>query len=158
MTAVSARSKSRSYALLLIMQTLASLIIVLCTIPIYLAIMASPGHQLLALPQSPLLLIAALLLFHCAYWFRLTRVPVAVRRHSHFASHVVLFVARLSFIFGTAFFALITFRHLPSLETVTDPVRLTMRIVAALIILFSLYCYSAELERLGHALRPPVRD
>lgn len=158
MTAISSRSKNQAFALLLIIQTLAAIVIVSSTIPIYIAIFAAPGYQLAHLPQSPVALIAALLLFHCTYWFRLTRVPVVVRWQNHVASHVVLFVARLSFIFGTAFFALIAFRHLPSLHTIEDPMRLAMRIFAAIVILFSLYCYSAELERLGVALRPSLRD
>jgi hypothetical protein len=148
-------SKSGTYALLLVMQTLAILIIVLGMIPIYDEIIAALGHQLRQLPQSPALLIAALLLFHCTYWFRLLRVPIAVSGHSHLLSHVVLFVGRLSFIFGTSLFALIAFRHLPAIAVVSDPLRLALRFVVMLVILFSLYCYSAELERLGVALRPP---
>jgi hypothetical protein len=46
------------------------------------------------------------------------------------------------------------FRHLPALVEVTDPGRLIMRLLATLVILFSFYCYSTELERLGLALRP----
>ncbi|MFN3659255.1 MAG: hypothetical protein ACK4UO_18565 [Pseudolabrys sp.] len=158
MGAASVRTKSRTYALLLLMQTLAVVVLLAGTLPIYLELLALPGRQLAVMPQSPVLLVAALLLFHCAYWFRLTRVPIVVRRHNLVLSHLVLFIARLSFIFGAAFFGLIAFRHLPSLAEVTDTFMLVMRLGAALIILFSLYCYSTELERLGQAIRPPSRD
>jgi len=149
--------KSRTYALLLAMQTLAIIVLITGALPIYLTILALPGHQV-DLPQSPVMLIASILLFHCAYWFRLTRVPIAVRGQNLFLSHVVLFVSRLSFIFGAAFFGLIAFRHLPSLGQGIDTVKLTLRLGAAIVVLFSMYCYSAELERLGQAIRPPSGD
>jgi hypothetical protein len=147
-------TRSRIYALLLVMQTLAIFIVVLTMIPIYDALMAALGHQLRHLPQSPLMLMAALVLFHCTYWYRLLRVPLAVAGRSLLLSHVVLFIARLSFIFGGSLFALIMFRHLPSLVDVPDPWRLAARFAATIVIMFSLYCYSTELERLGVALRP----
>lgn len=154
MTATTSRSKVRTYALLLLMQTLAIVIILLSMIPIYDALIAAVGSQLRKLPQSPLLLMSSLLLFHCAYWFRLLRVPIVVTRHSLLLSHIVLFAGRLSFIFGTSFFALVVFRHLPALMEMPNPTLFAMRLLATLVILFSLYCYSSELERLGLALRP----
>jgi hypothetical protein len=89
MTAAPARDKKRIYALLLFIETLAALVIVTGVIPIYLAIVAAPGHPLAKLPQSPTLLFAALLLFQCVYWFRLLRVPVAVGGQSLILSHLV---------------------------------------------------------------------
>jgi hypothetical protein len=146
-------SKSRSYVLLFAMQTLAILIVILNMIPIYDALIASVGVQLRRLPESPLLLMASVVLFHCAYWFRLLRVPLVVNYRSLVLSHVVLFVGRLSFIFGTAFFAMIVFRHLPAMVTIPNPGVLAVRIVWTLFMLFSLYCYATELERVGVALR-----
>jgi hypothetical protein len=148
------RTKARTYELLLVMETLAVLIIMWSMLPLYRAIAASAGHQIGVLPESPIPLVAALILFHCVYWFRLLRVPVSMVRHSLVASHIILFLGRLSFIFGTSFFALIVYRHLPQL-VVWNATLLAMRLVASFFILFSLYCYSTELERLGLALRPP---
>jgi hypothetical protein len=78
-------------------------------------------------------------------------------RHSLVLSHFVLFIGRLSFIFGTSFFALLVYRHLPSLVAIPQPVRLAARFFTSLTVLFSLYCYSSELDRLGVALRPPPK-
>jgi hypothetical protein len=150
-------TKARTYALLLVMQTLAAAIILTTMVPIYGAISVGLGHQIAKLPESPVLLISALLLFHCTYWFRLLRVPISVVLHSLALSHLVLFAGRLSFIFGTSFFALVIYRFLPALHDIPDPGRFTLRFCAGLLILFSLYCYSTELERLGVALRPPVK-
>lgn len=156
MTDSTSRTKARTYALLLVLETLAALIILWSTARMYHAVAEAIGHQLAAPPDSPLPLVVSLILFHCVYWYRLLRVPVAVTFQSLLGSHIVLFVGRLCFILGTSFFALLILRHLPSLTAVPDPVMLTMRFVAALITLFSLYCYSADLERLGIALRPPL--
>ncbi len=144
------RTRIRTYELLLVMETLAILIILWSMLPFYNAIVTNPGHQLDVLPRSPIPLVAALILFHCIYWFRLLRVPVSTVRHGLLASHIVLFVGRLSFIFGTSFFALLAFRHLPAL-VVSDSFLVSMRVVAAVFVLFALYCYSTELERLGVA-------
>jgi hypothetical protein len=156
MTAAPARDKKRIYALLLFIETLAALVIVTGVIPIYLAIVAAPGHPLAKLPQSPTLLFAALLLFQCVYWFRLLRVPVAVGGQSLILSHLVLFSARLIFVFGTSLFVLIMLRHIPSIDMQALPnlAVLVARGGGLLVLLFSMYCYSTELERLGAALRP----
>jgi hypothetical protein len=157
MTATDIRIRTRTYELLLLMQTLAVLIILWSMLPLYRAIMEHPGDQLQVLPESPVPLLAAVVLFHCVYWFRMLRVPIAMFRHSLIVSHIVLFLGRLSFIFGTSFFALLAYRHLPLLVEVPNHFRFVMRLISTLIILFSLYCYSTELERLGVALRPPPK-
>jgi hypothetical protein len=158
MTDSALRARARAYGLLLVIESLAALIILMMMIPIYGAISEAIGHQLKFLPASRVMLVSALLLFHCTYWFRLLRIPVSVDIHSWALSHLVLFVGRLSFIFGTSFFALVMYRFLPSLTDLPDPGRFMLRISAALVILFSLYCYSTELERLGVALRPPGKS
>jgi hypothetical protein len=153
MTTSHALGKSRTYVLLFAMQTLAILIVILNVIPIYDALISSVGVQLRRLPESPLFLMASVVLFHCAYWFRLLRVPLVINYRSLILSHLVLFVGRLSFIFGTTFFAVIVFRHLPAMVSIPEPGILAARIVWTLFILFSLYCYATELERIGAALR-----
>lgn len=158
MSATDIRARTHTYELLLIMQTLAVLIILWSMLPLYRAIMENPGHQIQVMPESPVPLLAAVILFHCVYWFRILRVPIAMFRHSLILSHIVLFLGRLSFIFGTSFFALLAYRHLPLLVEVPDHARFAMRFVSTLVILFSLYCYSTELERLGVALRPPPKQ
>jgi hypothetical protein len=158
MTTPAMRTKARTYALLLLIESLTALIILMMMIPIYGAISAALGHQLKYLPTSRVMLVSALLLFQCTYWLRLLRIPVSVDIHSWALSHLVLFVGRLSFIFGTSFFALVMYRFLPALNDLPDLRHFVSRLFVALVILFSLYCYSTELERLGVALRPPVKS
>ena len=82
-------------------------------------------------------------------------VPDELFELEHVESSYVLFFGRLSFICASAFFALAIFRHLPSRIYIKDTTRLVVRVSATFVILFSFYCYSSELERLGLALRPP---
>lgn len=154
MTSEAARTKRRAYLALFAIETLAAIVLVAASIPLYGAVMASSGHQMLDLPESPVILVTSLVLFHCAYWYRLRRMPLVLGMQNHFLSHVMLFISRINFVFGTAFFALIVFRHLPSLTVIVDPVLFGLRSVGAVVILFSVFCYSAELERIGLALRP----
>ena len=157
MSAKTTSAKRHAYALLIVMETLAALVILTGVIPIYGAILAAPGHPLTAL-RSRRFSVAAVALFQCVYWFRILRVPVAVRRHSLVLSHLTLFASRLSFVFGTALFVLIIVRHIPALQTQSEALPpatvLVARAVGVLVIMFSLYCYSTELERLGLALQP----
>jgi hypothetical protein len=74
MSATDIRARTRTYELLLVMQTLAVLIILWSMLPLYHAIMEHPGYQIRVLPESPVPLVAAVILFHCVYWFRLLRV------------------------------------------------------------------------------------
>ncbi|MGE0062453.1 MAG: hypothetical protein AB7T86_10280 [Xanthobacteraceae bacterium] len=154
MTSEAARTKRRAYLALFAIETLAAIVFVTASVPLYGAVMSSSGHQLLDLPESPVILLAAIALFHCAYWYRLRHVPLVLGAQNHFVSHIVLFAARINFVFGTAFFALVVFRHLPGLTEIADPVLLVLRFTGAVVILFSVFCYSAELERIGLALRP----
>ena len=154
MNARAARSKTQIYLLMVFMESLAALTVLWCMIPTYRVLWASLGQQLLELPETPVPLVAALVLFHCIYWYRLARVPLVMSWHSMVVSHFVLFLGRLSFICASAFFALAIFRHLPSLIYIADMTLLIVRVSATFVILVSFYCYSSELERLGIALRP----
>ena len=156
MTASDTRGKMLAFELLLLLQTLAVLVILWSMLPIYREVWEHPGHQLNYLPE-PIRLVAAPILFHFVYWFRLLRVPIPAIKTNLLLSHIVPFLGRLSFIFGTSFFALLVYRHLPSLVAVTDPFDALLRFIITFGILFSLYCYSIELERLGVALRPPPK-
>jgi hypothetical protein len=73
-------------------------------------------------------------------------------------NHVLLFFGRLSFIFGGSLFAIVFFRHLPELEAHADALLMARRGLLLVGFLFSLFCVTLELERLGHALRSSQQD
>ena len=66
--------------------------------------------------------------------------------------HLFAFVGRASFFFGSAFFSLVYFRHLPERGGLPPLGWGYVNGVAFIAVLFALFCYSLELERLGKAL------
>jgi uncharacterized membrane protein YhhN len=73
-----------------------------------------------------------------------------------FIAHPVFFAARVSFLFGGAFFSAISFRHLPELGSLPPFGEALIRAVSIVAILFGLFCYSLELDRLGKAIEEPA--
>jgi hypothetical protein len=86
-----------------------------------------------------------------SYWYRLLHVPIPFRRSNVILNHVFLFLGRLSFIFGSALFSVVVFRHLPEMGRDADILLMSVRGVILVSSLFALFCTSLELERLGHA-------
>ena len=90
-----------------------------------------------------------------AYWYRIRRVPVSICKTNIVLGHAVLFLGRLSFIFGGALFSVTAFRRLPALEVLPPIHLLGIRGVLVFAVLFSLFCFALEIERIGNALLPP---
>ena len=86
-----------------------------------------------------------------AFWYRVLRVPIPLWQPRIFLNHVLLFLGRLSFIFGSALFGIVVFRHLPELDRHIDLLLTIKRGAILLGCLFALFCASLEVERLGHA-------
>ena len=63
------------------------------------------------------LLVAAALVLQGCYWTRYRRVPVWAPFRGAVVGHLLLFAGRASFIFGSAAFSTIAFRHVPQLAT-----------------------------------------
>jgi hypothetical protein len=97
-------------------------------------------------------IIAILCVMQFAYWYRYLRVAIPFRGPNLFFSHVFLFLGRLSFIFGSALFSIVLFRHLPELSWDIDIFLFGRRAIVLIVSLFALFCFSLELERLGVAL------
>lgn len=88
----------------------------------------------------------AIVLIQGAYWTRMALVGELKLPRNAFLGHLAMFLARISLIFGTAFFTLVIYVRFPDLEL--SVVRLAVLFAS----LFSIFCYSLELERLGAAL------
>jgi hypothetical protein len=110
-----------------------------------------PGQQLPKDTWSDLLSVGVALIMQAGFWVRVRRVPIPVRSANLFLSHVFLFLGRLSFIFGSALFSVVVFRHLPELGSETSAALLAQRGVIFVACLFALFCSSLEVERLGQA-------
>ena len=89
----------------------------------------------------------AVVLIQGAYWLRSTIVPSLKLRPNIFLSHVALFIGRVSFILGTALFTAIVYYRPPEIQLAP-----LLQFVVFVTVLFSMFCYSLELERLGRTL------
>jgi hypothetical protein len=88
----------------------------------------------------------------CCYWTRFRRVSIHVPFQNILIGHLIVFASRVSFFFGGVFFSVVFFRHLPELDVLPPIEQGSTKAFAILTILFSLFCYALELERLGKAI------
>ncbi len=145
-TSPNATTLVRVYPVLLTLEVAGAIIILWHGVPIYRSLLQGTfvkGADLAVVAWA----VVGSLLIQVPYWistlkvFRLLSVP-----HHIFASHAVLFLARLNFVFVSGLFSAVVIVRAADLEFV--PWR------AALLggVLFSMFCFSIELERLGKLL------
>jgi hypothetical protein len=141
----------KTYLLLLAIQILGALVFIWQQLPEFRQIAANPGEQLPHDGFSDLLAVGVLSIMQISFWSRLLYIPIPFRRPNMLLNHMLLFVGRLSFIFGSALFSVVVFRHLPEFGRETDFLLVTWRGVILVGGLFALFCASLEVERLGQA-------
>lgn len=138
----------RLYFSLLSVQTAGVAILLVNMVPLY---------RLMALDfsnykpdLSPWWAIAGMLLIQTAYWLRVRLHPPLPRTGSIVLGHIVLFVARISFVTVTAGFTVMFLNRFEALKNMNYP---PLRALVVLMIFFSLFCWTLELERLAKALQ-----
>jgi hypothetical protein len=139
------------YLFLLAVQLLGAVLFIWEELPEFRQVLLNPGEQLPKDAAADLLMVGIVCVMQVAFWIRIFRVQIPVRRSNIFFSHLFLFLGRLSFIFGSALFSVTVFRHLPELGPQTSRILLTQRSIIVLACLFALFCTSLEVERLGQA-------
>jgi hypothetical protein len=145
------RPKAVAYLLLLAIQILGALTFVWQQLPEFRQVAVNPGEQLAYDVVSDVMTVAVLCVMQISFWYRLLFIPIPFRRPNMILNHVFLFLGRLSFIFGSALFSVVVFRHLPELGRDTDILLAARRGVIMVGCLFALFCTSLEVERLGQA-------
>jgi branched-subunit amino acid transport protein AzlD len=136
---------------LLAIETVGVAIIIWRGVPIYQLIAKNPRPQDLDLQTVVLALVAALLV-QAAYWLRQALIPTLKFTSIIVLSHLILFAGRLSFVFGTSMFSVIVYQRLPTITI--SPYRFSL----LALVLFSLFCYTRELEELGRSLGTRSRE
>jgi hypothetical protein len=153
MTVFNARGGTKTlYLLLLAVQIIGAIFLIATVLPDFRQLALYPGEQLPYLRGDDFALIVALIIMQVAYWVRLQRVPIPYQGSSVILSHLLLFLGRLSFIFGGTLFAVVFFRHVPELDHRADAWLMARRGLLLAGMLFALFCFTLELERLGTAL------
>lgn len=140
------------YALLLFVQTLAAGATLAAIHRWFRVLLEGLGEAQAMQDGELILLLVAFLVGQAAYWVRLMSVRIPVSRHV-VLGHVVSFLGKLGFIFGGALFSLAFLRHVPALAPEHYTLGLVIKGGVMVASIFSLFCYTLELERLGLALQ-----
>ncbi|WP_426129492.1 hypothetical protein [Pararhizobium sp. PWRC1-1] len=150
------RSSGWAYATLLAGQTAAASALFVIVFPLFRQVVTHLGErQELDFSQQVLIIIFASVL-HGLYWVRFKWVAVVAPFHNIFAAHLCSFASRVSFFFGGALFSVLFFRHLPEIDALMPVGQTFIRTVYVLMVLFGLFCYSQELDRLAKAIEDPT--
>lgn len=147
-----------AYTLLLIVQTACALVILFHIHIAFRVLVAHIGEQQMLPTEILIQICLAALLGQFCYWSRLYRLPVPTGFHSLALGHLLAFAARLGAIVGGALASLYFLRHLPELTKLGDGFSLVWRSGLLLAIVFALYCYTLELERLAAAWQADPED
>ncbi len=147
------RRDLRRYALLLTGQTACAAVMLANIHTAFRILIENLGSPNASTPGSALQLVTAAALGQACYWYRLRHVPVPDSYRNMALGHLLAFSSRLGFIWGGALFSVYFLRHAPALAL--GPLDIAWRGALLIGILFALYCYTLELERLGSALQTP---
>jgi hypothetical protein len=145
------RPRTAIYLLLLAIQVVGAIAFVWQQLPEFTQVLTNPGVQLPKDTSSDLMTAGILFVMQVSFWIRLLRIPIPFRHSNIFLNHLFLFFGRLSFIFGSALFSVVVFRHVPELGRDTDFLLMARRGFLFAGCLFALFCASLEVERLGQA-------
>src|SRR3954447_22735963 len=144
--AVAAGSGVRLYVILLGAQCAGDLGILLHGIPIYRRFLTGVVDQRADLSTFAWAA-ASVVVIQVTYWWSTLKVfPTLSIRPRLIFGRVVLFSARLNFVFTTGLFATIFFVRFAEIEFSW------WRALMLLAVLFSMFCFTLELERLGQVL------
>src|SRR4029077_1182338 len=136
------------YPLLLIIETIGAAILCWKGIPLYRMVVADPT-SFETRERIWIWSLIAIALVQIGYWLRYRIRPALPQLHNVLLGHIVLFVSRVSFVVATCVFSFVFIAY--KLEGQMDAARYILTVVG----LFSLFCYTFELQRLGSALIGP---
>jgi hypothetical protein len=151
-------SSTATYLLLFAVQAFGAGFVIWASLPAFKQLLLNPGQQLVSVPYDSYAVVAVLVIMQGCYWYRYTRVAIPFRGPQLILSHVFLFLGRLSFIFGSALFSIVLFRHLPELRSDVNIFLSLRRGVLLIFALFALFCFTLELERLSAPLGDDRRN
>ena len=121
---------------------------------------AVPIHQRLLMghtaqqadPRIFVLGAVAVILIQSAYWIRLRCFPPLRFKRQLVLGHAIQFLGRLSFVFIGGMFGVVFFTRFQQLEFSV------WKVSVLLAVLFSMFCYALDLDRLGKAFSEAQAD
>ncbi|MGO4339161.1 hypothetical protein AB4037_30015 [Labrys sp. KB_33_2] len=123
--------------------------------PIFRNLIANMGKEQDLQPWIGVIIVGDTFALLCFYWARYRFFPIYTPFHSAVVGHLLQFTSRASFFIGGALFSVIFFRHVPELDPLPPIGQILVKGFIVMSVLFALFCYSLELERLGKAIEVP---
>jgi len=147
MLVTSDRARQKVYFLLLAIEAAGAMAILWHGLPLYRRMLSGGVAFEQADASSVTWAVIGIVLIQTAYWASTFKVfpLLSVPRHV-LAGHAALFLARLNFVFVSSLFAVVVFSKPVDLEFVA------WRAATLVAVLFSMFCFSLELERLSRCL------
>ena len=144
-------SNNIRYVFLMVVETAAAMFLFLTVFPIFRQVVTQLGQPQDVSPYQQVAVACGALVVQACYWIRFRWVAIPAPFRNALVRHLFLFASRVSFLFGGALFSILFFRHVPELDQSPSFIRGAVRLLEVLLALFSLFCYSLEIERLGRA-------
>ena len=139
------------YIMLMVVETAAATFLYLTIFPIFRQVITQLGEPQDISPYQQAAVACGALVLQACYWVRFRWVAVPAPFRNALVRHLFLFASRVSFFFGGALFSVFFFRHVPELDQFPSFIQGAVKLLEVLLVLFSLFCYSLEIERLGRA-------
>lgn len=140
------RTNPAAFWVLLAVQAAGAAIIIYNGVPIYRRLLARVPERA-ADDRVVALAVVASLLGLCAHWVRRRTCPLPEFRRRELPGHLILFCSRLAFVFATALFSTIFFARFGELDASV------LRVLVLLVVLYSMFCFTTEVEGLGRAMQ-----
>lgn len=137
------------YVMLMVVETAAVTFLYLTIFPIFRQVITQLGEPQDISPYQQVAVAGGALVLQACYWVRFRWVAVPAPFRNALVRHLFLFASRVSFFFGGALFSVFFFRHVPELDQFPSFIQGAVKLLEVLLVLFSLFCYSLEIERLG---------
>jgi len=144
-------AESAGFWTLFLTQTAALLVVAAYAIPLYRALFIGPaGEPPGSTPRVPIACAAALM--QICYWSRRRFLTIPALRRDDLSGHLLLFLARSLFV-GAATFLPVAF-----FVRYGDTTPSAFGVILVPIVLFAVFCYAWELERLARTRLQLFRD
>ncbi|MGX5800698.1 hypothetical protein ACWGS9_05570 [Bradyrhizobium sp. Arg314] len=140
------------YHLLFALQTLAASFLFWTIFPVFKRLVARLGQTQNIDLGTQAAVAAGTIALQGLYWARYNWVDIRAPFGNALVAHLVMFASRASFFFAGVLFSTLFFRHLPELDSLPPLGQALTKGLIVFSVLFALYCYSRELERLGRAI------
>jgi hypothetical protein len=144
-------SNNIRYVILMVIETAAAMFLFLTIFPIFRQVITQLGEPQDISPFQQVAVACGALVLQACYWVRFRWVAIPAPFRNALVRHLFLFASRVSFFFGGALFSVLFFRHVPELDQLPTVIQGAVRVLEIILPLFSLFCYSLEIERLGRA-------